>query len=94
MVTAAARRVLCDAAGWSARHRHGGTVPLLTRELAGTLAGSTRLHARIYGANTAVAFLGVLAAGYGLIPVLGLPRSMQAMAGINLLAAVFCVVGI
>lgn len=69
-------------------------MPLLTRELAGTLAGSTRLHARIYGANTAVAFLGVLAAGYGLIPVLGLPRSMQAMAGINLLAAVFCVVGI
>lgn len=67
----------------------GGTVPLLTRELAGTLAGSTQLHARIYGANTAGAFLGVLAAGYGLIPVLGLPRSMQAMAGINLLAAIF-----
>lgn len=67
----------------------GGTVPLLTRELAGSLAGATRVHARIYGANTAGAFLGVMAAGYWLVPALGLPGSLRAMAVINLLAAAF-----
>ncbi len=67
----------------------GGTVPLLTRELAGSLTAATRVHARIYGANTAGAFLGVMAAGYYLVPALGLPGSLRAMAGINLLAAVF-----
>ncbi|MFO1487328.1 MAG: hypothetical protein U1F65_02510 [Verrucomicrobiota bacterium] len=67
----------------------GGTVPLLTRELAGSLAGATRVHARIYGANTAGAFLGVMAAGYWLVPTLGLPGSLRAMAVINLLAAIF-----
>lgn len=67
----------------------GGTVPLLTRELAGSLTAATRVHARIYGANTAGAFLGVMAAGYFLVPALGLPGSLRAMAMINLLAAVF-----
>lgn len=67
----------------------GGTVPLLTRELAGSLAAATKVHARIYGANTAGAFLGVMAAGYYLVPALGLSGSLRAMAVINLLAAVF-----
>lgn len=67
----------------------GGTVPLLTREFAGSLTAATRIHARIYGANTAGAFFGVLAAGYFLLPALGLPGSLRAMAAINLLAAVF-----
>ena len=67
----------------------GGTVPLLTRELAGSLATATRVHARIYGANTAGAFFGVMAAGYYLVPALGLPGSLRAMAVINLLAAIF-----
>lgn len=67
----------------------GGTVPLLTREFAGSLATATRVHARIYGANTAGAFLGVMAAGYFLVPTLGLPGSLRAMAVINLLAATF-----
>lgn len=65
----------------------GGTVPLLTRELAGSLASATQVHARIYGANTAGAFLGVMAASYYLVPALGLPGSLQTMAAINLLAA-------
>jgi spermidine synthase len=67
----------------------GGTVPLMTRVLAGSLAGATRVHARIYGANTAGAFIGVMAAGYFLVPGYGLPTSLRAMAFINLLAAVF-----
>ena len=71
----------------------GGTVPLLTRVLAGSLSGATRVHARIYGTNTAGAFLGVLAAGYFLVPDLGLPGSLRAMAVINLLAAGFFSVG-
>lgn len=65
----------------------GGTVPLLTRELAGSLRQATRVHACIYGANTAGAFLGVMAAAYYLVPALRLPHSLRAMAAINLLAA-------
>ena len=67
----------------------GGTVPLLTRVLAGSLAGSTRVHARIYGTNTAGAFLGVMAAGYLLVPHLGLPGSLRLVAVVNLVAAVY-----
>ncbi len=66
----------------------GGTVRLLTREFAGSLATATRVHARIYATNTAGAFFGVMAAGYYLVPALGLPASLRAMAVINLLAAV------
>ncbi|HTI98438.1 MAG TPA: hypothetical protein VL527_06000, partial [Dongiaceae bacterium] len=71
----------------------GGTVPLLTRVLAGSLTGATRVHARLYGTNTAGAFLGVLAAGYFLIPGLGLPASLRVMAAINLIAAGFFAFG-
>ena len=67
----------------------GGTVPLLTRVMADSLAGSTRVHARIYGTNTAGAFLGVMAAGYILVPGFGLPGSLRGMAVINLVAAAF-----
>lgn len=67
----------------------GGTVPLLTRELAGSLTAATRVHARIYGANTAGAFFGVMAAGYFLVPALGLPGTLRAMGVVNMLAAVF-----
>ena len=52
----------------------GGTVPLLTRVMAGSLESATRVHARIYGTNTAGAFLGVMAAGYFLVPRFGLAR--------------------
>lgn len=67
----------------------GGTVPLLTRVLAQSLTGATRVHARIYGTNTAGAFVGVLSAGYLLVPGLGLPGSLRSMAVVNLLAAIF-----
>jgi spermidine synthase len=67
----------------------GGTVPMLTRALAESLSGATRVHARIYGTNTAGAFLGVTAAGYLLVPSLGLPGSLRTVALINLLAAIF-----
>ena len=71
----------------------GGTVPLLTRVMADSLAGATRVHARIYGTNTAGAFLGVMAAGYILVPTLGLPASLRAMAAINLVAAAYFCLG-
>jgi spermidine synthase len=67
----------------------GGTVPLLTRGLSGSLTGATRVHARLYGTNTAGAFVGVLAAGYLLVPGLGLPGSLRCISVINLLAAIF-----
>ncbi len=68
----------------------GGTIPLLTQALARSLADSTRLHAFVYGFNTAGAFAGALCAGFFLIPWLGLGGVMASMALVNLAAgAVF-----
>lgn len=50
--------------------------------------GATRIPARIYAADTVGAFLGVLTAGYCLVPTLGLPASLRAVAVINLISAV------
>jgi spermidine synthase len=68
----------------------GGTIPILTLALAGDLAHATRVHAWIYGLNTAGAFAGALAGGFFLIPWLGLDGVVRAMGCVNLLAgAVF-----
>jgi spermidine synthase len=68
----------------------GGTIPILTLALAGDLARATRVHAWIYGLNTAGAFAGALAGGFFLIPLLGLDGVVRAMGCVNLLAgAVF-----
>lgn len=66
----------------------GGTIPLLTRGFSGTVAESTRVHARVYGINTAGAFLGTLAAGFVLIPSFGLPGAMRLTSTLNFAAAV------
>jgi spermidine synthase len=64
----------------------GGTIPLLTQALARDLDESTRIHARIYAANTAGAFLGALAGGFLLVPWLGLDGVLRAMGLVNLAA--------
>jgi spermidine synthase len=62
----------------------GGTVPLLTQGLARSLEDATRFHALVYGFNTAGAFAGALAAGFALLPWLGLRGAMLATGAINL----------
>jgi spermidine synthase len=65
----------------------GGTIPILTLALAGNLENATRVHAWIYGANTIGAFAGALAAGFFLVPLLGLDGVVSLMGCLNLLAA-------
>jgi spermidine synthase len=64
----------------------GGTIPILTQALARGLDDSTRLHAFVYAFNTAGAFLGALAAGFVLVPWLGLVNLMYAVAAVNIAA--------
>jgi spermidine synthase len=72
----------------------GGTIPVLTQALARSLADATRFHAFVYGFNTSGAFVGALAAGFYLVPHLGLIHVMYAMGVINLGAgATFALLG-
>jgi spermidine synthase len=66
----------------------GGTIPVLTLALAGSLDAATRVHAWIYGLNTAGAFAGALAAAFTLVPTLGLDGAIYAMGVVNLFAGV------
>jgi predicted membrane-bound spermidine synthase len=72
----------------------GATIPFLTQALARDLDDATRVHALVYGTNTAGAFAGAAAAGLWLIEALGLVGVLQAMAALNLAAAAgFAAVG-
>ena len=72
----------------------GGTIPILTQALAKDLEDATRFHALVYALNTAGAFAGALAAGFVLIPWLGLVTVLYAMGAINLFAgSVFMLIG-
>jgi spermidine synthase len=62
----------------------GGTIPILTQVLARSVADAPRVHALIYASNTAGAFAGALAAGFSLVPWLGLDSLAQSMGVINL----------
>jgi len=64
----------------------GATIPILTQALSRSLSDATRFHAFVYGLNTIGAFAGALAAGFYLIPRLGLDGSLVAMGFVNLLA--------
>ncbi len=64
----------------------GGTIPILTQALARSLEDATRFHALVYACNTAGAFAGALAAGYWLVPTLGLVGVLVAMGAVNLAA--------
>ncbi len=72
----------------------GGTIPLLTQGLSRSPDDATRVHASVYGLNTAGAFLGALLAGFWWIAELGLPGTLYAMSGLNLAAgAIFVWLG-
>ena len=72
----------------------GGTIPMLTQALARGLEDATRFHALVYSFNTAGAFVGALAAGFWLVPTLGLVYTCVAMGAVNLGAgAVFAWIG-
>jgi len=72
----------------------GGTIPILTQALARSLADATRVHALIYGWNTAGAFLGALATGFFLVERLGLGGVLHAMGFVNIGAGiVFALLG-
>jgi spermidine synthase len=62
----------------------GATIPILTQALARSVEDATRLHALVYATNTAGAFAGALAAGFVLVPSLGLDGVARAMGAINL----------
>ena len=62
----------------------GATIPILTQALARSLDDATRVHALIYGWNTAGAFAGALATGFILIEWLGLGGVQHAMGVVNL----------
>jgi spermidine synthase len=67
----------------------GGTIPFLTRGISKNLLEATRVHATVYGVNTAGAFLGTLLAGFYLIPNYGLPATMVKTSILNLGAFFF-----
>ncbi len=62
----------------------GGTLPLLTQGLASGVKDASRIHALIYAVNTAGAFLGCLAAGFVIVPMLGLHQSMFEFGLVNI----------
>jgi spermidine synthase len=62
----------------------GGTIPVLTQALAENVEEATRVHAWVYGFNTAGAFAGALAGGFVLVPWLGLDGVLYAMGCVNL----------
>ncbi len=62
----------------------GATIPVLTQALSRSIDDATRFHAFVYGINTVGAFGGALAAGFYVIPRLGLDTSLLAMGTINL----------
>jgi spermidine synthase len=72
----------------------GGTIPILTQALARGLEDATRFHAFVYASNTAGAFVGALAAGFVLVPWLGLDGVLRSMGCLNLGAgALFVALG-
>ncbi len=64
----------------------GGTIPLLTQGLSKGLEDATRFHSFVYAFNTIGAFAGALAAGFFLVPWIGLKGSVLAMGLVNLAA--------
>ena len=72
----------------------GGTIPILTQALARSLEDATRFHAYVYAFNTLGAFLGAIAAGFVLIPLLGLDGVLRAMGLVNLaVGTIFILMG-
>jgi spermidine synthase len=73
----------------------GGTIPILTQALSRGLEDATRFHALVYASNTLGAFLGALAAGFVLVPWLGLVTLMYAVGAVNITAGgIFVALGL
>jgi len=70
----------------------GATVPLMARLAVRSRAEATSETSAFYGANTLGAAAGALAAPFLLLPTLGLPGTLWAAAGIEVLAAVLALV--
>jgi predicted membrane-bound spermidine synthase len=70
----------------------GATVPMLTRGLSVSLEAATGVQARVYGVNALGACLGAIAAGYLLIPRMGLLGTLHAAAALNVAAGLFFLV--
>lgn len=66
----------------------GATLPLLTQAFARDVEDASTFHARVYGINTAGAFLGTVIAGFYLLPTLGFPVTMYLMGMVNLVAGI------
>ena len=64
----------------------GATLPLLSQAFARRSGGTGAAVARLYGINTLGAFVGCAAAGFGLLPVVGLSKSTLAAALLNISA--------
>jgi len=64
----------------------GGTLPVLVRGVSRDAAALGERLARLYWVNTAGAVAGTVAAGFWLLPMLGLRRTVAVAAGLNLLA--------
>jgi spermidine synthase len=62
----------------------GATVPLLTQALSRGLEDATRIHALVYGLNTAGACIGALAGGFLLVPMFGLDGTLLLLGFINI----------
>lgn len=67
----------------------GGTIPFLTRGISKNLVEATKVHATVYGVNTAGAFAGALLAGFYLVPRHGLPMTMVNTSFLNFAAFLF-----
>ena len=69
----------------------GATLPLLSQAFARRAGGTGSAVARLYGVNTLGAFAGSAAAGFGLLPVLGLWGSTVVAALLNIAAGVVAI---
>ena len=65
----------------------GASIPLLTAIIPDSSQEINRIHSRIYGWNTVGAFIGVLTAGFYLIPSFGFALTLIIAGGLNFFAA-------
>ena len=66
----------------------GGTLPILVRAVTQNSAELGKRLARLYWVNTAGAVAGTMAAGFLLLPTVGLRATLEIAVGLNILAAV------
>lgn len=65
----------------------GSTITLLTKALPETIEATSDFHAKVYGINTAGAFIGVILSSLVIFPLFGLSLSLTLFGIVNLLCA-------